>query len=140
MFFLGINYLRNVWLSWFGATANGFISTSPWAKIMLSCPKQMINIYFWCHYGLNRIWLFSGMVSFMMHYTESKYCLCFFKKTFLYTLMGIKRDSLRKDSTWNINKIEEVAFQFWWENLCQPSPLPGRAFHNQGAEKKWSML
>ena len=46
VFFLGINYLRNVWLSWFEATANDFSSTLPWAKNMLSCPKRMINIYF----------------------------------------------------------------------------------------------
>lgn len=26
--------------------------------------------------------------------------------------MGIKKDSLRKDSTWNINKVEQVSFQF----------------------------
>ena len=54
--------------------------------------------------------------------------------------MGIKKNLLRKDSTENISKIEQVAFQFWREDLCQPSLLPGRAFHSQGEEKKWSVL
>lgn len=27
-------------------TVNDFSSTLPWAKIMLSCPEQMINMYF----------------------------------------------------------------------------------------------
>lgn len=77
--------------------ANGFISTLPWAKNMLSCPKQMINMDFWCHYGPNRIWLFGGMVSVMMSYTENKYCLlCIFKL-----------------SLWNFNlKISFLPFLF----------------------------